>query len=484
MTTPAAVSPRQPGLFRRALRHRKGFLIAWLFGLGLAWSWIYLDVKPVYRAASLLRVDPVISDLYGVRGTGEQHDTFLGTQAQLITSPSVLSVAKINPAVAALPRIRAVLDPEQELRKVVSVGGVPGTYLLEVSMTSSDPHEAAVIVNAVVDAFLDANENWSDGKTKAQIKNLENYKHDLEVQTKETEDRWKELVKRGDPDSLVLKDLKEVQAPLGAKLAGRAGVTIEEYKRFRQELFQVNLELAEAVAWLDEVRRTAKDVPQTFAQVKIDQQVMDRFKAEPVVVHLAAKRREAEKKLEEAGKGGSKPDESTEQAARNQLQELTSIYNQTWESLSKIYREQLEEAPRPDPDHELREADRRVRFLNVRQAALLQLAKHFDVPDRRQATDQVELALTLDERSTLKSMLEAVRRRLEQLKFEAKGVNRVQRIDPAKVPGKPIADNRVAWLAIAPFAMLFVAFVPFLLLEAWNGPPGQPTDAGNSPVEA
>ena len=77
-----------------------------------------------------------MNDIFGVRPTGEHLDPFLQTQVQLITSPNVLTAAGTNPKVAALPRIQTAGDVVQELRKVITVGVVPGTYLIEVSMSS------------------------------------------------------------------------------------------------------------------------------------------------------------------------------------------------------------------------------------------------------------------------------------------------------------------------------------------------------------
>ena len=482
--TPAA-SPPSPLSVQVVLRGARRYwwlvLMLWLVGSAAVGAAVYLNVKPTYRAASLLRVDPVISDLYGVRGTGEQHEVFMGTQVQLISSPSVLSVAALNPAVASLPRIRSALDPEQELRKVVVVGGVPGTYLLEVSMTSSDPHETAVIVNAVVDAFLDANENWSDGKTKAQIKNLENYKHDLEVQTKEAEDHWKELVKRGDLDNFVIqeanKEAKEGPAGLDPKAGqntARSSITIEQYKSVKHQLFSVDLELAEAQAQLDSAKAAlemvGKKTRPAVDDELLNQEIEKRFRMDPEVRSHAAQMRQAENKYAEIRRIARKGGDASEGAVRRKLADLGEQYNQLWEAKSLAIREEIASGGRKlDPGQEVREAEAIVRRLVTRQSSLRQRMTVLDVDNKQQATDQVELTLTIDERGNLRQMQEAIRRRLEQLKFEAKSVNRVQKIDPAKLPGIPIADKRVTYLAMTPVGILGTVLCLVVLLEIRAG---------------
>ena len=490
MTALAPVPPRRPGLLRRTIRNWPGLLIVWLFGSLVALGWIIISIKPAYRASGLLRVDPAANDLFGVRGNMEDIDSFMQTQMKLITSDNVLTAVGTNPKVVTLPRIQAAGDFVQEIRKVIAVGVVPGTYLVEISASSPNNVEAAILVNAVIAAFLDANENWSNGMTRTQIKTLEAYEFDLKEQIAEQERKWKDLVKKGDVDSKLLRDLqdKERLATVGLQTtpgASPALLTIDEYKKIRQDLFQVNLDLAQAAAWLEEVKRAAKDASATTDQAGIDQQVEDRFKVEPTVVELAAKLKEAKQKLEEARKGGSKPGEPAEQAAQKQFDDLTSTYKQAWESRSRIYREQIEEAHRPDLELELREADHRVRFLKVRQAVLSQVSKDLDVTNRLQATDAVEISLIQEDRNTLKSMQEAVHRRLEQLRFESKEGARVREVNKAMVPFKPIADHRLTLLKIVvPIAMLFVAFVPFLLFEAWTGSTGHPISETEMPAEA
>src|SRR3954469_5815384 len=57
-------------------------LMLWVVGSAGLWALIYRNYKPSYRATSILRVDALGADLFGVRGGGEQMDNFLATQVQ------------------------------------------------------------------------------------------------------------------------------------------------------------------------------------------------------------------------------------------------------------------------------------------------------------------------------------------------------------------------------------------------------------------
>ena len=484
MTSPNPVPPHRPGLFRRSFHRWREILLIWLIGSAAACAAVYVNVKPTYQASSLLRLEPLVSDLYGVRGGNESFDAFLQTQVQLVTSPNVLTAAGADPKAAALPRIQAAVDVVQELRKVISVNSIGGTYLIQIAMASPNNYECAVLVNAVADAFLEANNGWSNGMTEAQIKTLETYKVDLKNQTDELERQWGELVAKGDVDDQLVRDAREKTRPFKPEGSGvaRGRITVEEYKQIRQDLFQVELELAQAEAWLVEVKRFAREAPATPDPAKLDQQVERRIKDDPAVVELVAKLKDAKEKLDDVRRTATNPGEPAELAAQKHLDELTAAHDQAQQARSRIDREQLE-AHRADSDLELREADHRVRFLKVRQATLIQASERLEVGHKRQATDSVKISLIQDERQSLKSMQEAVHRRLEQLRFEAKGEERIRRVAKAEPPGKPIADRRPFLLTVIPVAMLFIALVPFLVFEAWTGPPGHPISVGEWPVE-
>jgi uncharacterized protein involved in exopolysaccharide biosynthesis len=377
MTSPSS----RPGLLRRTLRRRWiPILTQWAILTVALFSAAYILVQGPYRAVSLIRVAPATSDLYGVQTGGESFDSFLQTQVQLITSPNVLTAAGTNPKAAVLPTIAGSKDVVADLGKVIKVNVIPGTYLIELSSATSSPSESATLVNSVVDAFMEANVEWSDGMTRTQIKNLESYLGDLRNQTEEMERRWKVLVAKGDA---------------GRKARESNLVSPEHGAKIEERLIENELRRIEAEATLDALRsREAKD----------------------------------SKKIEEL--------EIEIEAARN---------------IEKI--------------------------LNARR-----VSGDFDA--RNPKTLEIEITLIRDQREGLKSMQEAVNRRLEQLKFEAKGEARVRPVNAAVPPGRHLDLWYRPWVLLAiPFATFLATFGLFACVEAWKGPPVEVVDA-ESPAEA
>jgi succinoglycan biosynthesis transport protein ExoP len=470
-------------VWRGARRYWWLVLILWMTCSSLIGTVVYLYVKPSYRALSLLRVDPAANDIFQARNA-EPLDTFLKTQVELITSPNVLTAAGTNPKVALLERVQNAGDVVQELRKAVTVAVVPNTYLIEVSVTSPNPAEAATIVNAVVESFLEANSEWSDGMTRLQIKNLEQYNLDLKNQTDEIERKWKALASKGDVDIAPGGDRKKDDSG-GSKpeaSTNRASITIEEYKEVRRDLNLVKRELAEAQALLTAAEDAANKIGTTpnggvadQQSTIIDAQVSRKLKVDHDVATLAGQVMQARHKLADHRRVVVQAGDPAERAAKRKLDSLEAQYKQMCESKMQTFREEIEggngDGKGFDPHREVVEARAVVQKLQARQSALTVQFDKLDVKNKTQAADTVDISVLQDERSTVRGLQDDVVRRLEQLKYEAKGEARIRPVNAngAMVPGKPISDKRYTFLAATPVGVLGVVLGLIVLLEIRSG---------------
>ena len=169
-----------PAARRKSFQARPRYAIPWQFVIsGVARYWwrilllwlpisapvaylIYATVGPVYEAISRIRIEPAQPSLYDasrLTGGGDMkiRETYLQTQINLMMSDQVLSRAIASQSVAGLPMIKDSEDPNADLRDRIAVEIEPGTSMIKVALQSPDPHEAAAIVNAVVDSYLDMN---------------------------------------------------------------------------------------------------------------------------------------------------------------------------------------------------------------------------------------------------------------------------------------------------------------------------------------
>lgn len=85
-------------------------------------------------------------------------EIYVNTQIALIKSPMVLQSVVENPTIARLPNIQKQVDPIQWISDQLKIEGALSANrrgeIFIVSMNSTDPKEAELIVNAVVDSFI------------------------------------------------------------------------------------------------------------------------------------------------------------------------------------------------------------------------------------------------------------------------------------------------------------------------------------------
>src|SRR6185437_3279735 len=106
-------------------------------------------------------------------------------------------------------------------------------------MGSASAVEAAAVVNAVVDAYLKTVAQFDDGMTRDHILKLETYQRELQDQAREKENAWLALAAQGNVDPPTRAPDQGADAP---PRPTRSGVTLEQYKKAKDELFKINIE--------------------------------------------------------------------------------------------------------------------------------------------------------------------------------------------------------------------------------------------------
>ena len=96
--------------------------------------------------------------------------------------------------------------------------------------------------------------------------------------------------------------------------------------------------------------------------------------------------------------------------------------------------------------------------------------------DREHNTDAANSAMVQSDLKRLEEMQSMVDRRLEQLRFEARGQARVRRVTEAREPTRPSSDKRPRLLAAAPVGVLALVLAAAMLLEVRAGRVGAAAD--------
>ncbi len=108
-------------------------------------------------------------------------------------------------------------------------------------------------------------------------------------------------------------------------------------------------------------------------------------------------------------------------------------------------------------------------MLKIRRTNFEKILSQLKLTNTQEGTDAVKVALVREDLSSLKGMVEAVGRRIEQLKFEARGEARISKIDETRPGGIFVGDNRKKYWAMTPVGVMSVLVGFFVLLEARAG---------------
>lgn len=239
-TAPPALSaaPDALGLLK-SLRRRAGLAL----GLGLLAAAVvgaaaYVLVPPAkYTARAMLHVSSEQPRI--LAKTGEVHADFAAyqkTQLAMLKSRLVLGAALKQPEVARLEIVRAQAEPIEWLEKELLADFANGSEMFRISFSSKDAREPAVIVNAVVQAYMD------------EVVNVEAKRRvDRRDMLKAAWDRYQENLKakRAEVRTLTMttgSDDKQALAILRSSEAERLAKASDELAKVQGELRSLRLE--------------------------------------------------------------------------------------------------------------------------------------------------------------------------------------------------------------------------------------------------
>jgi capsular exopolysaccharide synthesis family protein len=233
-----------------------------------------------YSAHALVQLLPPES-LAGVDGQHEVFPAYRSTQVSLLHSPRVLQAALLRPGVADLDEIRRSSNPLAWLEKEVRADDSRDSEILALSLAGSNPDDLAVLLNAVIDGYIQETVQQKSALRQEQIKQLQQSydKYEQIVRQKREEVRRRE---KTSPDSEPAPDhpLPVEEHPVKER---------QELRRVQSELKSARLELAAAEQKLKAAAAGA--VPEAAIE--------EYLKEDPVARQHQARLAEIEAKIEE-----------------------------------------------------------------------------------------------------------------------------------------------------------------------------------------
>ncbi|RUL84918.1 exopolysaccharide transport family protein [Tautonia sociabilis] len=462
--------PINPRLVLRGLaRHWWQALALWVVGSAALAALVYLKFQPTYRSFSLLQIERNQANPYGSLEDPRSIE-YLQTQIQLITSPRVLSVAKLDPKVASQSGVREAPDAEQYLREMIKVAARPNTSLIEVAAEAERAHEAADVVNAVVRSYLDANKEWSEARTNNAIRMLVEYEKELGDKVEAQQKKLIELFKEAEDPRRMLGNLAAMDGGVAPAASGEEGqraafqVDVDEYERLSQALLELEYEEIEARADLEAVRRQAAA---TDPRVWVDRRIEQVFLSDERVNALRGAIRDVEARIAEARTRIRNPGDPALSRLMSQRQILMEQYEQLWSDLEPTLRAQLA-AEETHPVQIVLRAEQRLLRLERERQLLQQKLDLIELADRSESVEQLEISFAMTKLKQYQAMEQQVQRRLEVLRFESRPADTITVIDPA-TPGLMLSNKRDKFLALTPLAMLGLVLGLVTLVELRSG---------------
>lgn len=495
-TTPASVQISPQGVLRGLVRNWWKILLIWAAVSGPLVYLLYVQVQPTYEAYSTIRTQPVDRDLYGSTlnssGSADSLERYIETQREFILNDRVLKPALAEPAVARLDFVRKSDTPLQDLKKVLQVTNSRHTYFIRVLFESTDPREAATIVNAVVSTFLRAYGEYQEG-TNAKLKQrLEDYLKQLEAAKNQNEEELLKIVDHGLVDTARLSAVAAVErsrksnndknsSNAAPPVPATTDVTIEQYRDYKTRILDKKYELS--MLEFELKRRLEEPQDQLGAEAgfglagkELDERVRDLFKRDPAIASLMDEIRATQAELEHNIGVARQRMDPARQAARRRLDQLMATYENVWnEQYEKIRQAVLAEAaeaaaagPGAASPNALTVAELETRVKNVKQelTTLNDMLASMDVEKKATQSETYRAEQLKADIDSLKEQHDVVFKKLEDLKFTTdKDLFRVDLLHPADVLTAPTNNKRIKYMLVAPCAILCLVLGLFALLE-------------------
>jgi capsular exopolysaccharide synthesis family protein len=272
--------------------------------------WVF-KATPFYQGTAKILIEretPHATKFEEVVQLPASEQEYYKTQRELLQSRAVMEKALAEPGVADLPEIdpdaparpsalsrllatvSAMLgapppkarEPWERLRDQLAVQQLRGTHLLSVSAESTDPQRAALMANAVAQAFEKFHVERKVEITNEAFRFLQQQKEKQELQLLKAEDALQEFREKAQVVSL---DVADPRNPV-----------LYLHSQLNEELTKVRLQRIEVEAQLEAVR---KALPQEGEVLRADNErlfSLPQVRKDPVVTQLRTQLLEAEGK--------------------------------------------------------------------------------------------------------------------------------------------------------------------------------------------
>jgi len=372
-----------------------------------------------YEAAAYLRVsmrqEQILPNTRAYVDLINEYEVFKNTQQQLVRSRFVLNNALKNPEVRALQLEKRERDPVGWLAEELIVRYPGRAEIMEVAMRSRNGKEAATLVQAVVDAYLQDIVNVESRQRRERLNDLDRVFNEKEGEVRQVRTALKALAEdlgTSDRETITLKQQ----------------IAMQQYAEYQRQLMQAQFELRRTKGELDAQVALLEAVnDQEISDYEIDSLARNDPVARDLQTELAWRR------MDMAYIDSHTADSQKARYASKYKTDFDSLRSQLAEVYDSI-REGLKAMRRS-------EITKEIQKLEAQFAGLVEFEKRLanEVEVKRQeaerlSTSSIDLEMMRNQITQLENTLKQVHEERERLRVEQRAAPRVTPLQGAEEP--------------------------------------------------
>lgn len=372
-----------------------------------------------YEAAAFLRVsmrqEQILPNTRAYVDLINEYEVFKNTQQQLVRSRFVLNNALKNPEVKSLQLEKRERDPVGWLAEELIVRYPGRAEIMEVAMRSRNGKEASILVQAVVDAYLQDIVNVESRQRRERLNDLDRVFNEKEGEVRQVRTALKALAEdlgTSDRETITLKQQ----------------IAMQQYAEYQRQLMQAQFELRRTKGELDAQVALLEAVnDQDISDYEIDSLARNDPVARDLQTELAWRRMDM-----------AYIDSHT---AENQKARYASKYKTDFESLRSQLAEVYDSIREGLKAMRRSEINKEIQKLEAQFAGLVEFEKRLanEVDVKRQeaerlSTSSIDLEMMRNQITQLENTLKQVHEERERLRVEQRAAPRVTPLQGAEEP--------------------------------------------------
>jgi len=446
--------------YRHAFR-RRWFPAVFLgvFFAAAAAAAVWFLYTPRYTATAMIRIAASNQSVLfptADRG-GPSFDIYKATQLEYLRSRFVLIAALRQPEVSRLPSIQEQLDPVQWVAQNLSVRFPGNSEFMNVSFSSTRPEETAVLVNAIVDAYMREVVDTEQRERRERLSELDQLYAEKESELRKLENDLKTLsqqLETGDSQALSLKQQ----------------ITLQQFSTYRSELINVQLRIMRAQGELS----LKKAIREKAAQIEITERELDAAaKTDPITLQLLM--REAELKNLVAQTRDVVRPEMAGRFGNRYVQDLADVQARIKARREEL-RQELEQKRVASIDEEIESLNFELAILNQQQQQLQQEVENVRRVAETFGKGSIEVEFLRAEVELARKTVQTIAEERNRMSIELRAKPRITVVQRAEAPRVADQDRRVQLSVLAGLAGLVLPGITLLWWDTRRKPVNTPQE--------